>query len=121
MNPMTVDKQLLDMMISIHSEFPVLNESDLISIIDLLKSEDPEVQVTGIGILSTFNFFKTPETLKALYSNCNVSIDIDELDQFAMMIRLNYANSKNNKLTDKEIANDKKLEELCQNIFQIKK
>ena len=120
MRPMTIDKTLLDLMLSIHSEFPVLSESDAESIIDLLTSDDPEVKVTGITLLDTFNYFKTPEFLKQLYYETEITKEIDELDQFAMIIRLNYANSKVNKLTEEEKLYDSKLLELCLNKFQRK-
>ena len=87
---MTIDKSLLDLMLSIHSEFPILSESDAESIIDLLTSDDPEVQATGITLLDTFNYFKTPEFLQQLYSETGITKEVDELDQFAMIIRLNY-------------------------------
>lgn len=116
---MTVDKVLLDAMIQIHSEFPVPSESDLLSIIDLLMSDDPEVQVTGITLLDTFDYFKFPVTLQTLYSNCTITKEIDELDQFAMMIRMNYANSKVNQLTEQEKLYDEKLSELCLKKFQV--
>lgn len=118
MRPMTIDKSLLDLMLSIHSEFPVLNESDAESVIDLLTSDDPEVQVTGITLLDTFNYFKTPEFLKELYNHTTITKEIDELDQFVMIIRLNYANSKVNKLSEEEKLHDSKLVELCLNKFQ---
>lgn len=121
MRPMTIDNSLLDMMIQIHSEFPILNESDTQSIIDLLTSDDPEVQITGITLLDTFNYFKTPEFLKELYNHTTITKEIDELDQFAMIIRLNYANSKVNKLSEEEKLHDSKLVELCLNKFQEKK
>ena len=117
MQPMTIDKTLLDLMLSIHSEFPVLSESDAESVIDLLISDDPEVQVTGITLLDTFNYFKTPEFLKILYLNTVITKEIDELDQFATIIRLNYANSKVNKLSEEEELHDSKLVELCMKKF----
>ena len=121
MNYMTVDKQLMDIMLSIHSELPVLDESSALSIIDLLSSEDPEVQVTGITLLDTFNYFKTPEFLNELYFNTRISNEIDELDQFALIIRLNYFYSKENKLTEEEKLHDNKLTEICRNFYQKKK
>ena len=121
MRPMTVDKQLMDIMLSIHSEFPVLDESSTLSIMDLLSSEDPEVQVTGITLLDTFNYFKTPSFLNALYSNTRISNEIDELDQFALIIRLNYFYSKENKLTEEEKLHDNKLTEICKNFYLEKK
>ena len=121
MRPMTVDKQLMDIMLSIHSELPVLDESSALSIIDLLSSEDPEVQVTGITLLDTFNYFKTPGFLNTLYSNTRISNEIDELDQFALIIRLNYFYSKENKLTEEEKLHDNKLIELCTKLYQERK
>ena len=121
MRPMTVDKQLMDIMLSIHSELPVLDESSALSIIDLLSSEDPEVQVTGITLLDTFNYFKTPGFLNTLYSNTRISNEIDELDQFALIIRLNYFYSKENKLTEEEKLHDNKLIETCKKFYQEKK
>ena len=120
MKPMTVDKMLLDMMIQVHSEFPVLDESDLISIIDLLTSDDPEVQVTGITLLDTFNYFKTPNLINTLYQFTKITKEIDELDQFAMMVRMNYAYSKVNELSEEEKLHDSKLLELCEKKFQEK-
>ena len=120
MRPMTVDKQLMDIMLSIHSEFPVLDESSALSIIDLLSSEDPEVQVTGITLLDTFNYFKTPGFLNTLYSNTRISNEIDELDQFALIIRLNYFYSKENKLTEEEKLHDNKLIDICKKFYQEK-
>lgn len=120
MRPMTVDKQLMDIMLSIHSELPVLDESSAFSIIDLLSSEDPEVQVTGITLLDTFNYFKTPGFLNELYSNTRISNEIDELDQFALIIRLNYFYSKENKLTEEEKLHDNKLTEICKKFYQEK-
>ena len=120
MQPMTIDKSLLDLMLSIHSEFPVLSESDAESVIDLLTSDDPEVQITGITLLDTFNYFKTPTFLQELYSETRITKEVDELDQFAMIIRLNYANSKVNKLSEEEKLHDSKLTELCLNKFQRK-
>lgn len=121
MNYMTVDKQLMDIMLSIHSEFPVLDESSALSIMDLLSSEDPEVQVTGITLLDTFNYFKTPGYLNELYHNTRISNEIDELDQFALIIRLNYFYSKENKLTEEEKLHDNKLIEICKKFYQEKK
>ena len=118
MNYMTVDKQLMDIMLSIHSEFPVLDESSALSIMDLLSSEDPEVQVTGITLLDTFNYFKTPGFLNVLYYNTRISNEIDELDQFALIIRLNYFYSKENKLTEEEKLHDNKLTEICKKFYQ---
>lgn len=120
MNYMTVDKQLMDIMLSIHSELPILDESSALSIMDLLSSEDPEVQVTGITLLDTFNYFKTPGFLNKLYSNTRISNEIDELDQFALIIRLNYFYSKENKLTKEEKLHDNKLTELCTKFYQEK-
>ena len=120
MNYMTVDKQLMDIMLSIHSEFPVLDESSALSIMDLLSSEDPEVQVTGITLLDTFNYFKTPGYLNVLYANTRISNEIDELDQFALIIRLNYFYSKENKLTEEEKLHDNKLTEICKKFYQEK-
>ena len=121
MRPMTVDKQLMDIMLSIHSELPVLDESSALSIMDLLSSEDPEVQVTGITLLDTFNYFKTPGFLNELYHNTRISNEVDELDQFALIIRLNYFYSKENKLTEEEKSYDNKLTEICKNFYQKKK
>ena len=121
MRPMTVDKQLMDIMLSIHSELPVLDESSALSIMDLLSSEDPEVQVTGITLLDTFNYFKTPGFLNTLYSNTRISNEIDELDQFALIIRLNYFYSKENKLTEEEKLHDNKLTEICTKFYQERK
>lgn len=120
MRPMTVDKQLMDIMLSIHSELPVLDESSALSIIDLLSSEDPEVQVTGITLLDTFNYFKTPGFLNVLYANTRISNEIDELDQFALIIRLNYFYSKENKLTEEEKLHDNKLTDICTKFYQEK-
>ena len=120
MNYMTVDKQLMDIMLSIHSELPVLDESSALSIMDLLSSEDPEVQVTGITLLDTFNYFKTPGFLNVLYANTRISNEIDELDQFALIIRLNYFYSKENKLTEEEKLHDNKLTEICKKFYQEK-
>lgn len=120
MNYMTVDKQLMDIMLSIHSEFPVLDESSALSIMDLLSSEDPEVQVTGITLLDTFNYFKTPGYLNELYHNTRISNEIDELDQFALIIRLNYFYSKENKLTEEEKLHDNKLIDICKKFYQEK-
>ena len=120
MNYMTVDKQLMDIMLSIHSEFPVLDESSALSIMDLLSSEDPEVQVTGITLLDTFNYFKTPGYLNVLYANTRISNEIDELDQFALIIRLNYFYSKENKLTEEEKLHDNKLIDICKKFYQEK-
>lgn len=121
MNYMTVDKQLMDIMLSIHSELPVLDESSALSIMDLLSSEDPEVQVTGITLLDTFNYFKTPGYLNELYHNTRISNEIDELDQFALIIRLNYFYSKENKLTEEETLHDNKLIDICKKFYQEKK
>ena len=120
MRPMTIDKSLLDLMLSIHSEFPVLSESDAESVIDLLTSDDPEVKVTGVTLLDTFNYFKTPEFLQRLYNEVRITKEVDELDQFATIIRLNYANSKVNKLSEEEKLHDSKLVELCTKKFQTK-
>ena len=120
MRPMIVDKQLMDIMLSIHSELPVLDESSALSIMDLLSSEDPEVQVTGITLLDTFNYFKTPSFLNKLYSNTRISNEIDELDQFALIIRLNYFYSKENKLTEEEKLHDNKLIDICKKFYQEK-
>lgn len=120
MNYMTVDKQLMDIMLSIHSELPILDESSALSIIDLLSSEDPEVQVTGITLLDTFNYFKTPGFLNVLYANTRISNEIDELDQFALIIRLNYFYSKENKLTEEEKLHDNKLIDICKKFYQEK-
>lgn len=121
MRPMTVDKQLMDIMLSIHSELPVLDESSALSIMDLLSSEDPEVQVTAITLLDAFNYFKTPGFLNTLYSNTRISNEIDELDQFALIIRLNYFYSKENKLTEEEKLHDNKLTEICTKFYQERK
>ena len=121
MNYMTVDKQLMDIMLSIHSEFPVLDESSVLSIMDLLSSEDPEVQITAITLLDAFDYFKTPKFLNELYSNTRISNEIDELDQFALIIRLNYFYSKENKLTEEETLHDNKLIDICKKFYQEKK
>ena len=117
---MTVDPALLNAMVQIHSEFPIIEESDIPSIVDLLTSDDPEVQVTGITLLNTFNYFKTPNLINTLYQFTKITKEIDELDQFAMMVRMNYANSKVNELSEEEKLHDSKLLELCEKKFQEK-
>lgn len=117
---MTVDPALLNAMVQIHSEFPIIEESDIPSIVDLLTSDDPEVQVTGITLLDTFDYFKTPSLLKTLYNNCTITNEIDELDQFAMMVRMNYAYSKVFTLTEQENLHDDKLTRLCSSLLQEK-
>lgn len=116
---MTVDKQLLDMMLSVHSEFPVLDEPNVLSIIDLLASEDAEVQVTGISVLNTFNYFKTPSVINSLYEHFRINNEVDTYDQFALMVRLCYANSKVNKLLEEDNIYDELLNTvICKNLSQ---
>ena len=46
--------------------------------------------------------------------------EIDELDQFAMMVRMNYAYSKVFTLTEQENLHDDKLTRLCSSLLQEK-
>ena len=58
--------------------------------------------------------------INRLYHCTQITKEIDELDQFAMMVRMNYAYSKVNELSEEEKLHDSKLLELCEKKFQEK-
>ena len=65
------------------------------------------------------------EELKKIVDDIDVNFEelqneIDELDQFALIIRLNYFYSKENKLTEEEKLHDNKLTEICKKFYQEK-
>lgn len=93
MNKIPIDKTMVDLIRSVHKDLPVLNEQDVLSIYDLLNSEDSEVQMTGVSILDTCNYFETPKLLYRLYESVDIDINIDENDTFASIIRLLYSDS----------------------------
>lgn len=117
-NKMPIDKNMLELMRLAHKDLPRLTEQDVISIYELLTSEDAEVKMTGVAILDTFNYFVTPETIYRLYDNTSITDELDENDIFAGMVRLIYADSdryrketsENDKINDKHLA-----ELICKN------
>lgn len=88
-----IDKNILEAIRLVHNDLQRLNEQDVVSIFDLLKSDDPEIQIMGIMTLDSFNYFETPETVYYLYNNSDITNEIDEDDIFADMIRCLYGDS----------------------------
>lgn len=114
---MPIDKNILELMRLAHEDLPRLTEQDVVSIYELLNSEDTEVKMTGVAVLDTFNYFATPETIYSLYEHTSITSELDEHDIFAGMVRLVYADSGRYKRETSEDDKliDKKLAELCRN------
>ena len=89
-----IDKTIIDILRSVHKDFPRLTEQDVESIYDLLSSEDTEIKMTGVLLLDTFNYFDTPETIMYLYSISDITIEIDTDDVFVGMIKTLYFDSE---------------------------
>lgn len=89
-----IDKTIIDILRSVHKDFPRLTEQDVESIYDLLSSEDTEIKMTGVLLLDTFNYFDTPETIMYLYSISDITIEIDTDDIFVGMIKTLYFDSE---------------------------
>lgn len=89
-----IDKTIIDILRSVHKDFPCLTEQDVESIYDLLSSEDTEIKMTGVLLLDTFNYFDTPETIMYLYSISDITIEIDTDDVFVGMIKTLYFDSE---------------------------
>lgn len=88
-----VDPKILEIFRLTHKDFPRLNESDVLSIHEMLNSEDPEVKLTGITLLDTSNYFMTPQTVFSLYSHSEITIEDDPDDTFVSIIRMLYFDS----------------------------
>jgi len=110
-----IDKTIIDILRSVHKDFPCLTEQDVESIYDLLTSEDTEVKMTGVLLLDTFNYFDTPETIFTLYNLSDVTIDIDKDDIFVGMVKSVYMdNEKYMKESTQEMKDyDLKLKQIC--------
>lgn len=89
-----IDKTIIDILRSVHKDFPRLTEQDVESIYDLLASEDAEIKMTGVLLLDTFNYFDTPETIMYLYSISDITIEIDTDDVFVGIIKTLYFDSE---------------------------
>lgn len=110
-----IDKTIIDILRSVHKDFPRLTEQDVESIYDLLTSEDAEVKMTGVLLLDTFNYFDTPETMFILYNAADVTIDIDKDDVFVGMVKSVYIdNERYMKESTQEMRDyDLKLKQIC--------
>ena len=110
-----IDKTIIDILRSVHKDFPCLTEQDVESIYDLLTSEDTEVKMTGVLLLDTFNYFDTPETIFTLYNLSDVTIDIDKDDISVGMVKSVYMdNEKYMKESTQEMKDyDLKLKQIC--------
>ena len=110
-----IDKSIIDILRSVHKDFPRLTEQDVESIYDLLTSEDTEVKMTGVLLLDTFNYFDTPETIFTLYNTSDVTIDVDKDDVFVGMVKSVYVDSERYmKESTQEMKDyDLKLKQIC--------
>lgn len=111
-----IDKTIIDILRSVHKDFPCLTEQDVESIYDLLISEDTEVKMTGVLLLDTFNYFDTPETIFTLYNLSDVTIDIDKDDVFVGIVKSVYIdNERYMKESTQEMKDyDLKLKQICE-------
>lgn len=111
-----IDKTIIDILRSVHKDFPCLTEQDVESIYDLLSSEDTEIKMTGVLLLDTFNYFDTPETIMYLYSISDITIEIDTDDVFVGMIKTLYFDSERymKKSTQEMRDYDLKLKLICE-------
>lgn len=111
-----IDKTIIDILRSVHKDFPRLTEQDVESIYDLLSSEDTEIKMTGVLLLDTFNYFDTPETIMYLYSISDITIEIDNDDVFVGMIKTLYFDSERYmKASTQEMRDyDLKLRYICE-------
>lgn len=111
-----IDKNIIDILRSVHKDFPCLTEQDVESIYDLLTSEDTEVKMTGVLLLDTFNYFDTPETIFTLYNLSDVTIDIDKDDVFVGIVKSVYIdNERYMKESTQEMKDyDLKLKQICE-------
>lgn len=111
-----IDKTIIDILRSVHKDFPRLTEQDVESIYDLLSSEDTEIKMTGVLLLDTFNYFDTPETVMYLYSISDITIEIDTDDVFVGMIKTLYFDSERymKKSTQEMRDYDLKLKLICE-------
>lgn len=89
-----IDKTIIDILRSVHKDFPRLTEQDVESIYDLLSSEDTEIKMTGVLLLDTFNYFDTPETIMYLYSISDITVEVDTDDIFVGIIKTLYFDSE---------------------------
>lgn len=111
-----IDKTIIDILRSVHKDFPRLTEQDVESIYDLLASEDTEIKMTGVLLLDTFNYFDTPETVMYLYSISDINIEIDTDDIFVGIIKTLYFDSERymKKSTQEMRDYDLKLRHICE-------
>lgn len=111
-----IDKTIIDILRSVHKDFPRLTEQDVESIYDLLSSEDTEIKMTGVLLLDTFNYFETPETIMYLYSISDINIEIDIDDVFVGIIKTLYFDSERYmKASTQEMRDyDLKLRHICE-------
>lgn len=111
-----IDKTIIDILRSVHKDFPRLTEQDVESIYDLLSSEDTEIKMTGVLLLDTFNYFDTPETIMYLYSISDITIEIDTDDIFVGIIKTLYFDSERYmKASTQEMRDyDLKLRHICE-------
>lgn len=111
-----IDKTIIDILRSVHKDFPCLTEQDVESIYDLLTSEDTEVKMTGVLLLDTFNYFNTPETILTLYNVSDVTVDVDKDDVFVGMVKSVYVdNERYMKESTQEMKDyDLKLKQICE-------
>ena len=111
-----IDKTIIDILRSVHKDFPRLTEQDVESIYDLLASEDTEIKMTGVLLLDTFNYFDTPETIIYLYSISDITIEIDTDDVFVGMIKTLYFDSERYMETSTQEMRDYdlKLRHICE-------
>lgn len=111
-----IDKTIINILRSVHKDFPRLTEQDVESIYDLLSSEDTEIKMTGVLLLDTFNYFDTPETIMYLYSISDITIEIDTDDIFVGMIKTLYFDSERYmKISTQEMRDyDLKLRHICE-------
>ena len=111
-----IDKTIIDILRSVHKDFPRLTEQDVESIYDLLASEDTEIKMTGILLLDTFNYFDTPETIMYLYSISDITVEIDTDDIFVGIIKTLYFDSERymKAFTQEMRDYDLKLRHICE-------
>ena len=111
-----IDKTIIDIIRSVHKDFPRLTEQDVESIYDLLLSEDTEIQMTGVLLLDTFNYFDTPRTIMYLYSISDITIETDVNDIFVGIIKTLYFDSERYMKTSTQEMRDYdfKLRDICE-------
>lgn len=59
-----IDKMFVRQLEQVHGELETLTYEDVVQVMDLLKSEDEEIALTGQSILYLSNFFAIPYTCK---------------------------------------------------------